>query len=258
MLYERIHTESQRLQQELDSLKQKILNLPEGKFYLTRNQNRFKWFRTIGQNHMYIHKKDRNLAEQLAMKKYLLSRFEDLSHEKKALDFYLRHHHSDYGKSEELLTQPGYQELLAPAFTPLSQELAAWANAPFEKNPKFPQQLIHKTSSGNLVRSKSEALIDMILYTNKIPFRYECALKLGYSTIYPDLTIRHPQTGDTYYWEHFGRMDDPAYSKNVSSKLQLYIANNITPSLNLITTYETSERPLSTEVIEKLVAHYFL
>jgi len=59
----------------------------------------------------------------------------------------------------------------------------------------------------------------MILYADNIPFRYECALQLDNITIYPDFTIRHPQTGETIYWEHFGRMDKDDYSKNAFSKL---------------------------------------
>lgn len=130
--------------------------------------------------------------------------------------------------------------------------------SPYEHNTKYKEQLIHKTSSGNLVRSKSEAMIDMFLYMNRIPFRYECALQLGDTTLYPDFTIRHPQTGELYYWEHFGRMDDPFYYKNVFSKLHLYTSHGIIPSIHLITTYETKENPLSSEIIEKIIEHYFI
>lgn len=98
----------------------------------------------------------------------------------------------------------------------------------------------------------------MFLYKYKIPFRYECILQLDDIFIFPDFTIRHPETGEVFYWEHFGMMDNPNYSKKVLSKLQLYISNGIIPSIQLITTYETKENPLSSEVVEKIVEHYFL
>lgn len=98
----------------------------------------------------------------------------------------------------------------------------------------------------------------MFLYTNKIPFRYECALQLGESVIFPDFTIRHPETGNLYYWEHFGLMDDLSYSRNSCAKLQLYTSHGIIPSIHLITTYETKDSPLSSEIVEKIVSHYFL
>ena len=91
--------------------------------------------------------------------------------------------------------------------TPIEKELAEWQSASYEKNPNHPENLKIQSISGNWVRSKSEALIDMILYVNKIPFRYECGLQLGSRLMYPDFTIRHPKTGEFYYWEHFGLMD---------------------------------------------------
>ena len=101
-------------------------------------------------------------------------------------------------------------------------------------------------------------MIDTLLYLNKIPFRYEDALHLGNTTFYPDFTILHPSTGKIYYWEHFGMMDDAAYAKNTCFKLQTYTSHGIIPSINLITTYETKEFPLSSDSIEKIIHHYFL
>lgn len=75
--------------------------------------------------------------------------------------------------------------------------------------------------------------------------------------LYPDFTIRHPKTGEIFYWEHFGLMDDSNYCKNVLSKLQIYISNGIIPTIQLITTYETKDHPLNMEQVEKIVKQYF-
>ena len=96
-----------------------------------------------------------------------------------------------------------------------------WNRIVSTNNPKEPQKLIHKTIPGILVRSKSEALIINALFEHKIPFRYECLLQIQNVSIYPDFTIRHPVTGEVYYWEHFGMMDNENYAHNVYSKLQL-------------------------------------
>ena len=161
-------------------------------------------------------------------------------------------------KVSSLLSHPEFQILLAPYFTPFAQELTDWMNSSYDSNPQHTEHLIHRSTSGNLVRSKSEAMIDMVLYSHRIPFRYECALYLGNHPIFPDFTIRHPQTGETFYWEHFGMMDDALYAQNTASKLQLYISHGIIPSIHLITTYETKDHPLSIEVIQNTVEHYFL
>lgn len=147
---------------------------------------------------------------------------------------------------------------MAPQLTTLPQELLNWANSPYETNPTHKENLIHKTASGHLVRSKSEALIDTFLSKHTIPFRYECLLPLNGVSVYPDFTIRHPRTGEFFYWEHFGRMDDPAYSQKACSKLQAYTSNGILPSVHLITTYETKEHPLTSDLIERIIQYYFL
>ena len=234
-----------------------LTSFPNGELICTRNSTRYKWYLKSNQASTYLPKKQRSLAEQLAAKKYITLLLEDLQNECRALEYYLRHHHKQKKSAELLLKSPEYQKLLSPHFTPESQELATWSNTPYEQNQKHPEQLIHRSISGHLVRSKSEVFIDMALYSNKIPFRYEYALTLGTTTIYPDFTIRHPKTGETYYWEHFGLMDDPSYCKNSCSKLQLYTTHGIIPSIHLITTYETHDNPLDMKTVERIIAEYF-
>lgn len=249
-------SECTKLETQIQDLEKQIHTMPSGHLSCAGNGKHYKWYHCVGPTNTYIPKKNRELAEQLALKKYLTLLSEDLAHEQRAIRFYLSHH-TNIQKAALLLDNPEYQALLAPYFTPLSQELSNWMHSSYEHNPKHPELLLHKSTSGNLVRSKSEAMIDMCLYLNKIPFRYECALHLDNTTLFPDFTIRHPKTGATYYWEHFGLMDNPDYSQNVCQKLQLYTSNGIVPSIQLITTYETKENPLSVDTVSKIVAHYF-
>lgn len=250
--------ESRRLENEITSIQAQLKTFPSGKLICTHNKNYLKWFHSDGHTQTYIPKKKRAYAEQLAIKKYLSATLDDLLHEKRAIDFYLRHHNTSSKAGQLLSDASGLQELLNPYFKPLSDELSSWMNSPFETNPSYSDQLLHKTISGNQVRSKSEVLIDMSLHVHQIPFRYECALSLGNITLYPDFTIRHPHTGEYYYWEHFGLMDDETYCQNACSKLHLYSSHGIIPTIQLLTTYETKDNPLSSEVIEKTIEHYFL
>ena len=99
-------------------------------------------------------------------------------------------------------------------------------------------------------------MIVKMLKQHQIPYRYECQLILDDIELYPDFIIRHPRTGEVFYWEHFGMVDKPEYVKIMISKLQIYIANNIFPGINLITTYETHDHPLTFEMIEMLISYY--
>jgi len=194
----------------------------------------------------------------LVYKKYLTEKLSDLKHEFLALNLYLKHH-SSFDSFQRILDNiPEAQHILSKYFTPESEELSNWMHSPYERNTNHPENLLHKGLSGNLLRSKSEAMIDIALTTNKIPFRYEETLNLGDTTIYPDFTILHPKTGKIYYWEHFGLMDNPPYIKNFHLKLQTYVSAGIIPSIDLIITCETLDKPLGIDDIEKTITHYFL
>ena len=259
MIYEKVLKERDRLELKMIEIEKQLKELPEGKLFCVSNGKYYKWYCSDGHNQVYIPKRERKLAEKLAIKKYLLYLYKELKQEKDAIDFYLKHHKEGMKKSEKMIIDmPEYSELLLPYFQPLVEEYRQWMDASYECNTKYPEQLIHKASRNKRVRSKSEVLIDMVLTKYNIPFRYECALRIGETTVYPDFTIRHPRTGEIYYWEHFGMMDSPSYRKNVCMKLQNYISNGVIPSIQLITTYESKEKPLELDTIEKVIKEYFL
>lgn len=227
--------------------------LPSGKLICCGDS----WYRSDGRNKTYIKKKDKDLAEKLAIKKYLSALLEDLEKEKIATDMYLRH--APKSKKVDIIFSghDTLQALLSPHFSPLSKELDNWMKSPYIKNSKHPYHLTQKVSANEFVRSKSEAMIAQLLKQHKIPYRYECQIVLDDMEIYPDFTIRHPKTGQFFIWEHFGLMDDPKYVKKYLSKLHTYTSNNYLPGINLITTYETHDYPLTFEMIEMMISYYF-
>lgn len=106
------------------------------------------------------------------------------------------------------------------------------------------------------MRSKSEVIIADTLFRHNIPYRYEFPITLKRSnsddirrdfgssiTLYPDFLCLNTRTRTEFYWEHFGLMDDPAYSNNAAGKLRLYTENGILAGRNLIITMETQTEP---------------
>lgn len=250
---------SKQLKKQMLEIERQLKKLPEGKLICSRTGNYYKWERSDGHSKTYIPKKDRLLAEKLAAKKYLSALWNDLDHEKRAIDSYLKRHSNYQPEVENLLTgSPEVEKLLSPYFSPLNKELEEWAKSPYETNPNNPEHLTQKVSATEFVRSKSEAMIAKVLKQNKIPYRYESKITLGAIDMYPDFMIRHPQTGETYYWEHLGLLDKPEYLRNVHQKMQIYTKHGIIPGINLILTYENQENPLTFEMIEMMVKYYFL
>lgn len=89
--------------------------------------------------------------------------------------------------------------------------------------------LIHITSRGEAVRSKSEVIIANLLHARGIDYHYEHPLELGGVTKYPDFTIEDDDAGITYYWEHCGMLQDPAYQKRWREKQAWYREHHILP-----------------------------
>lgn len=257
MRYEKAKEECDKLNIQRKEILRKLRSYPEGNLQCSRNGEYFKWYVCKTDRKEYIPKKQRKYAEKLAAKKYLTLYLKDLENEIEALNAYMRKRSLNSEVEQLWRDNAEYRRLVQPYFMPRSQELQDWMNTSFDRNPICPENRIHKTISGNLVRSKSEALIDSSLFFHRIPFRYEAILQLGSSWVYPDFTVRHPETGAFYYWEHFGMMDDPAYAEKAYSKMHLYNLHGIIPSVHLITTYETKEHPLTSETVEKIVEHYF-
>lgn len=255
---ERVKIEQERIVTRIKHISHKLETYPEGKLVYSYNNGKIKYYLSDGHNKTYIPAENRELARQLAWKKYLTCMLEDLGQEKRAVDAYLKQKNGKKKYVEELIEKDhGCMALLGEGIKTKNQAIEAWLQEPYETNPEYPEHLIHNTIAGHKVRSKSEAMITAYLYRNQIPYRYECALTLDGVTIYPDFTICHPKTGQIYYWEHFGKMDDEVYIRKTQRKFQTYTSNGIIPTIQLITTYETKEKPLDMGMIEEIIERYF-
>lgn len=262
MILEPLLAESQKLNKQISEIQSILPNLPPGKFFCHRNQNHYKWFVKIDSQRRLLSKKELELAQKLAYRQYLEHQLTVLSRKKHLIDTFLKEYLQTPDTAAELIKKsPELQRLVAPFFLPQSPILTNWMTTSYDKNPSYPEHLRHKTLSGIYVRSKSEMMISDALYRHKIPFRYENALYLNQTKIYPDFTIprTNPNTNpdavpDSFlYWEHFGLMDDPSYRKKTSFKLDTYLSNGIIPGIQLITTYETKDNPLTSETIEAVI-----
>lgn len=89
--------------------------------------------------------------------------------------------------------------------------------------------LIHRTSKGLAVRSKSELLIAEALGSAGVEFEYEKPLTLGGQTRYPDFTIEDEISGRTVYWEHLGMLDRVDYRNAWEKKFAWYRDNGVLP-----------------------------
>ncbi|MBI4622114.1 MAG: AAA family ATPase [Verrucomicrobia bacterium] len=96
-------------------------------------------------------------------------------------------------------------------------------------NSFLEERLIHITSRGEAVRSKSEVIIANLLHAKNVAYHYEHPLEIDGVAKYPDFTIEDDDTGITCYWEHCGMLRDPAYRRRWKEKQGWYRAHGILP-----------------------------
>ncbi|MBR5752852.1 MAG: hypothetical protein IKX83_00035 [Clostridia bacterium] len=100
------------------------------------------------------------------------------------------------------------------------------------------------SASGEDFKSKSERLYDKFYNELLVPHVYEPSLYLeGYGTVRPDFAVLNVRTRQTFYHEHFGKMDDPDYCAKALAKLACYHRNGYFEGKNLLITMESSQRP---------------
>ena len=88
--------------------------------------------------------------------------------------------------------------------------------------------LIHTTTRGDVVRSKSEALIAELLNARHIDYAYERKLTFDDGSFrYPDFTIEDDDLGRTIYWEHLGMLNDSVYAERWTAKRKWYADHGV-------------------------------
>lgn len=246
------------LARKIFELQKEIKQAPPGDLICTQNSIYTKWYVSIGGTSKYIKKKEREYAERLARKKFEKFQLEEQKQELRVLNDYIASLEKIPRKSQQLLGDRRYIELLQHWGKKSAGRYQEWMFGKYEKNRNHLENLIHVTKSGYVVRSKSEMIIADALYANNIPFRYECELSLGEMTLYPDFTIINPVTEEIVYWEHFGMMDVPSYINTCFNKLNIYAQNGIIPTISLIATYETEHIPLNSARVEAVIESFFV
>lgn len=166
-----------------------------------------------------------------------------------------------YGQEELLSNLPEkYQSALTLC---REKKIYDWLTAPYEKAPFDPEQHIHETAYGELVRSKSEVIIANALYSFGIPFHYE--EKFPYPSengdfYYPDFTILLPDSSKLI-WEHLGLLSEMGYCINNAYKLHNYQLNQVIIGKDLILTQDdhlgNCSSAIMYDIIEKNILPYF-
>ena len=263
------------LQNLLFTKKKTYEKAPQGRIRISQNGGHPEYYLVTERGSLrgkYLPHSQKTLARQLAQKDYDARLIKLLQKEISTLQNYMKQ--TSNGRAiPELYDSlcPARRSLITPAILTNEQYAARWQDVSWTGRPFVPDAPYICTAHGERVRSKSEVIIADTLFRYNIPYRYEFPITLKRSnsddirrdfgssiTLYPDFLCLNTRTRQEFYWEHFGLMDDPAYSNNAVGKLRLYTENGILPGRNLIITMETQTEPPSIKALEKLIEEFLL
>lgn len=234
-----------------------LTDAPEGTLRLSRSKNQVQFYHSTKNgkyNGTYIPKENLDLARRLAQKDYDEKLLASAQKRLKQIDRILINYEDDEIEQVFLKQHLERQRLIHPVEPTWNQWVQSWMEEEYEPRGFAEDAPVIYSERGERVRSKTERTIANFLFKNNIPYKYECPLYLkGYGTVYPDFTIPSKKKGKLVYWEHDGKMDDPAYSVSAIRKIQTYEDNGIMMGDNLIVTFETSKTVLNTSSLERII-----
>ncbi len=253
--------EQKRLESILKQVEKDLSRAPEGNVLVRRYKKTVQFFYRNDpkdRNGVYMPAAERERAIALIQKSYEKKVFTIAKEQWKILDSFLKRYDPDaltsvFEKERELR-----QKYLHAFELPDEQFLLAWEAVEYEGKPFSENVPDHYTQKKERVRSKSEVLIANELLRAKLPYRYECPLKLDDRIIYPDFTILRMRDRREIYWDHLGMIDDTEYRNNALQRIRMYETNGIFLGDQLIISFETYRLPMNAVVIQQAISHYLV
>lgn len=265
-LTEELKKKEETLQFLQKQLENSIKKAPEGRLRISHKKGKPLYYHrsTAGDKKAsglgtYIRKKDVILAQELAQKEYEEILLKNVQNELKTVQNYLNKiNENGLTEAYELLSEDR-KRLVIPKILSVDQKEQQWLEETYTGKGFAINDPEIYTEKNERVRSKSEKILADKFFLERISYKYECPLNLeGYGTIYPDFTVFNKRTGEIFFWEHLGMMDNPAYAEKAIQKIETYEKNNIFPGRQLILSYETKNLPLNMKVVEKLIKEFLL
>ncbi len=256
---EKIQLELNKLTALMEEIKLRLSNLPQGSLQIHMTNGTQRCYKQVETNNTYLTTKDKDFIS-LANKRYLIKIQRNAIKQIRPLENCLMELNRFCSLKSTLEIYEEQPNLIKPYLVPLkdtNEDFAQKWQAKKHHTKWIDRNEAFKTLRGDWVRSKSEVLIADRLFNNEIPYHYEVYLKIDPITSYnPDFLVLNKRTRKTYYWEHFGMMDDPVYCKMALKKLEDYFGAGYIIGENLLVTFESSKYPLNTQIIELMIKSY--
>lgn len=245
------------------------MDLPHGRLRINHNKGVVEYYRITEKNDTcgkYLKKSDKAIIRNLAQREYIDKQLKSANVELEEIERIIKALQKIVSKGtsgKEILYKSDSvyslmsderKGLIEPMLMSNYEYALKWEKEEYKKNEFKTEEKVYSTKKGDMVRSKSEAMLADMYYDLGIPYRYEAELRLKSGrTTYPDFTILNVTNRQEIYHEHMGLIDDEDYRFHNLRKIEEYRKNGIFTGKNLFITYESGGCPLNIREIAKCV-----
>ena len=242
----------------IESCQKYLSGCPDGRLRIKRQDKWLSYYLvTDNKNKLGTIIKDNSSIKALAQKSYLQDLVKSAQSELKALQPLIKRYEDATFEDVYPALSQDRKDLIQPYITPDDEYIEQWINKPYTPKGFKEGTPVYMTMKGDRVRSKSEQIIADRLYTNNIPYKYECPIRIDDMIYHPDFTILRMRDRKILYYEHCGRMDNANYANDMVTRFNNYHLNGITLGDNLFATFESSINPLDVRIVDKLIREQF-
>lgn len=265
IFYYKLIDEINKLEEIRKRIEMELKEAPEGALWENRMQHRTTYRQYVPEQKKdyphgkYIGKENAMLIKELAQKDYYVKTLKWTQRVDKQLKELRKCYEENNPEIIYNRLSEGRKELINPVFLPDEEYIELWKSHIKTEDNSFENDRNIFTEQGERVRSKTEKIIADKLWIERVPYVYEPNLQLSDGIrLFPDFAVLNVRTREEFYWEHFGKMDDPDYCFRTLDKIERYRKNGLEVGKNIICTFETHNRELGKSTIERLIETYLV
>ncbi|MBP5492003.1 MAG: hypothetical protein J6Y08_04090 [Clostridiales bacterium] len=235
--------------------------MPEGKLRVSTSKKQVRFYQIVvrnGQGGMYLPSENQESIKQLAQKDYILDLIKAATAEIRKINSMMKCYPTKTVEDVYARLHKARKPLVTPYAVDDKTYAELWLAKTYAENPYLPEERKFATKRGELVRSKSEAMIADAYYDLGIPYKYDYPVDVGNGRVkYVDFALLDVARRTIIYHEHLGMLDHPEYLAKNMQKLQDYQKVGIFVGKNLLLTHEIDGFPLNMNYFRKNIAELF-
>ncbi|WP_425754967.1 hypothetical protein ACPW7J_08400 [Ihubacter sp. rT4E-8] len=236
--------------------RKELKDLPEGKLSVNMVKGKPYYFRLLNGKKTYLGNGDNEVVQALQKRYFLEESLKRMECNQILLD-QLAKGYCEADVQDLILQAPkAYRQMPLDSFHLSETDFSGWGSSSYERNLKYPENLVHRTLKGDFVRSKSEAIISNLLFTKEIEYRYEELITIHGKSISPDFRIAVKSENRIKLLEHFGMIGNPNYLEDAMWKIKFYLENGLKPWEDVIFTFEDIHGNINTQLIDEILESF--